>query len=229
MKISFLSGAGGTGKTTLLKALCEVTPNLKILHLDDLVPESQVVEGAWYLFPSQTRSYYATLGVKNEIEYSGLALEEAKRKFQLQIQDLYVRDTLQVIRTLARNGGNLVSERSLLDHVAYYNAEFNKPLKRPQTSGELDEGSDVIMEGFSSISTFMKELEGHEVRYFRAPYPPPWDLSSGEDGFRRVDMEKNIRWDQGILDIAHFVLNVPITSLDMTKTEECISSLLYLD
>jgi predicted ATPase len=90
-----LIGAGGTGKTSLLK------------HFEAM---------GYKVFPSITREYYAKQGIANEKEYYTLPLKD-RIAFQWGMREFYKQrynEFLQQYKDV-----NTVTDRSLFDHLAF--------------------------------------------------------------------------------------------------------------
>jgi predicted ATPase len=91
-----LIGAGGTGKTSLLK--------LFEAH-------------GFKVFPSITRDYYKQQGIKNEIEYMQIQSIPEKIRFQNGMRDYYKSRYGEFLEDNANH--DVVTDRSIFDHMAF--------------------------------------------------------------------------------------------------------------
>jgi predicted ATPase len=171
MKIFMLSGAGGTGKTTLLKNVCGSFPKSKVVG-------------------SLTRQAYAEYVLKNpEFSNEGSALSqsfEARQKFQDFVFEHYLDNVYSLIESSKSEGvTHLMFERSPWDHLAY--AKTTLVLARPSSTG--------VEQALSLMDRFEAK-----VIYFPYPAPWHGDNST-KDGFRHVDKTKDSAWDDEILKL----------------------------
>ena len=100
MKIVMFSGSGGTGKSTVAKALAEQLPG-------------------WYHVPSLTRQAYAEAGYPSQIALNVLPVKE-----QQQAQSFFFKHFLdnsyKIINDKKREGvPGIIFERTPCDHAAY--------------------------------------------------------------------------------------------------------------
>lgn len=96
-KLVCMTGAGGTGKTTVLKALKSLVPRIE--------EHGSIV-----------REFYASRGLTNEREFHRMTAAE-RRDFQLDLFDYYV----ESLESAVKNAKSpvVVCDRSVFDHYAY--------------------------------------------------------------------------------------------------------------
>lgn len=94
------TGAGATGKTSLVNRLVELAPQRTVIHR------------------SIVREFYAAMQVPNEAAF--LALSPANRRgFQLQLYDHYLNALEHFVREVPQGKDIILCERSVFDHFAY--------------------------------------------------------------------------------------------------------------
>lgn len=214
--VSFVSGAGGTGKTTLMRYLCETRKDLSILHMDDLPPSGSIIEGHWYLFPSQTRRYYEELGTANEVEDFNRGVE-ARSDFQSRLMNRYLKDLHRMLSLVPENGGNLLMERSFVDHMAYHANTINSVGDR--TAWHLCMTA-WVPTALNIAMSVIPRLNQFRTKHLHTPYPPFWGTESGEDGFRHTDESKNTEWDLLIRQFTD-ALGLSTKTLDLNDYAAC--------
>lgn len=153
-----LSGAGATGKTSVVNEFLKKLHNPKVPDADQRV----VFHG------SIVRAYYASQNVANEVEF--LKLRPPQRKtFQVGLI-MYYMDQLEQFVYLSRSAGKnvVICDRSLFDHVAY----------TIYGSSELIYDADL-----AELNKLIIRFKKLSPVVFYLPYPTPWDKDGG-DGFR---------------------------------------------
>lgn len=164
-----LIGAGGTGKTSLLKLF-----------------EAR----GFKVFPSITRDYYKTQGIKNEIEYMKIQDVKEKLKFQNGMRDYYKSRYAEFLD--AHEDYDIVTDRSIFDHMAYgvYGMEGHLSI------------ADVQKLQYTCLCYANSGVYTHLVYL---PYPQGWMTHvSTADGFRSVDAGKNLCISSLILSTVFF-------------------------
>lgn len=214
--VSFVSGAGGTGKTTFMRYLCETRKDLSILHMDDLPPASTIIHGHWYLLPSQTRRYYEEIGMGNEIEDAQRDIEK-RNQSQAQLIGRYLKDLHRMLDLVPKSGGNLLMERSFIDHLAYYANALSVSDKAEAWPLLMN---DWVPTALNIATSVMPVLKQYRTQHFYTPYPPFWGGASGADGFRDTNSEKNRNWGSLILRFFD-AFGLKVESLDLSDYAAC--------
>lgn len=161
MNIMFLQGAGGTGKSSVLK------------HLQERWPESQ--DGGVYTLSSSTRASYAKLGIGSET--ASLKMDDETRvKLQLQVMEDWATDIKMKVAFIKQSDPNehalLVVDRGPFDRMAYWLL----------TMMECNPGSvSNFTERMTKMLEWIDTLDVRAVMYMEFPYPVSWPT---EDAFR---------------------------------------------
>jgi predicted ATPase len=150
-----LVGAGGVGKTTQMKLFAAK---------------------GFMTFPSITREYYKSCGIKDESEYMKLSKGE-QLVFQAGMRNYY---TFRYDAFLAENHDvDTITDRSIFDHLAYgiYGLEDQFTLA----------GLKMLV---NACIEYANEDKYTNLVFF--PYPQKWMMGKSiEDGFRNIDAAKN--------------------------------------
>jgi len=164
MNIMFLQGAGGTGKSSVLK------------HLQDQWPEQS--KGGVYTLSSSTRASYAKLGIGSET--ASLQMDnETRVKLQLQVMEDWATDITMKVALIKQSDPNehalLVVDRGPFDRMAYWLL----------TMMECQPGSVIsFSECMDKMMGWLDDLSVRAVMYTEFPYPVPW---STQDQFRTTN------------------------------------------
>ncbi len=164
MNIMFLQGAGGTGKSSVIK------------HLQSLFAD--VGNGGVYTLSSSTRASYAKLGITSETE-SLVMDNETRVKLQLQVMEDWANDIAQKAEFIRRTDPNeyslLVVDRGPFDRMAYWLL----------TMMECNPGSVAnFTERMTKMLEWVDSLDAMSVVYMEFPYPVSW---STQDAFRTTN------------------------------------------
>lgn len=176
-QIVFMTGTGGTGKTTAVNALA--------LRL--LTRRGYRVA----VFGSVMREFYALQGLKSEADYMRLSIEE-KRTFEARKMPYYT-GALKMFLHANKDVDVILSDRSPLDYIAYGVVT-------------LCSGADHIAEMQLTIADALTGYPDipipQKIVYF--PYPASWsNTAEVGDGFRDVDHVKDSAVNGVILEMLH--------------------------
>jgi hypothetical protein len=177
-KIYFLTGAAGTGKTSVFQELKKLLP-----------PDT-------YCQESITRSFYKEAGIENEMVFMSLSLAD-KIAFQKKLFEYYVQYTRTVIAKV--NATTMLIDRAPFDHLIWliYSA--------PDLTLKEHKGLSIAIEGFfeeisqSAVSTLVE---------FPYPCPWTVSENKSSDGFRYDPHGKNMLISHAInREIDDFLFN----------------------
>lgn len=149
------SGAGATGKTTLVKELLEIAP------------------GTHY-HASIVRSYYAANGIADEAAFHKLDMD-ARARFQIGLLQHYMAELRRCLvwRGNKRESANVVRvvcDRSVFDHAAYMLYGSGELVSLDMWERQIE----PIMTQFCQLNPIV----------FHLPYPTGWPEETATDGFR---------------------------------------------
>ena len=175
MKIIFLSGSGGTGKTSVLKPIC------------DKIGTYANGEARVETVPSPTRRAYSQANIANE-QVALKDSDEEKEKLQDFIFSTYLDNLSTEVEKAHRNGVHfLLVDRSPFDYCAYQYTIL------PKLSVSK------IKANVSTADEFLRSLSSaHTLFFFLFPYPAPWGDLGYDDGYRDVAPAKNFVWNSTI-------------------------------
>lgn len=227
--VVFLSGVGGTGKTTFLKKLVEGTPNVHVWNRGDEVKTSK---DSILVIPSQTRKYYKTLQSLYQEELSekyinSLPLDQQIR-FQYQLYSFYLKDLLHFLEMFAYSLPDyriMILERSPYDHISYIHSrvlQICRETRQALPSAYEQNFAAEIAEVSALLSPDWAIKRNLKFKLAYTPYPPPWAPASsesdehGEDGFRDTSSKKNKEWNNALLKCRQHFLG-EVIHLDVTK------------
>lgn len=167
MRVTFLSGAGGGGKTSVIQKMREV------------VNETIGVQ------ESITREFYAKKGVANQAGL--LANVGGALQFQVELAAYYREHTKKFLLEAGRTYSDIYIDRSPIDHLAYL------VLSSPDlTLAIFREEQKKAIGFFRDLDYVFEDLETR-VAYF--PYPLPWSLDVDPDPFRAASPQNNVKHD----------------------------------
>jgi hypothetical protein len=165
----FTSGAGSTGKTSVVDALKTMAP----------VFGKKVVS-----MPSITRSVYAELGINSEGAALDMNIEDQKR-LQTAINTKYYSSAEQFLNA-NQDADLVVIDRSPYDHITYYMHGLMMHTTAPEISGKR-------LTANAWIRNIARGCDMVNVVFF--PFPEPWHTETeSSDGFRRDPSGKNLVW-----------------------------------
>jgi predicted ATPase len=151
-----LAGSGGTGKTTVVNAL------------------KDILEDKMHFHESIVRTFYMLRGVKSEVNYLAMTIEDRK-KFQIELVQYYISE-LTLACSLIQDK-IIICDRSVFDHIGY----------------SLYGGGSVI--NFEDMSILHQQITAFrklKPKVFYCPYPAPWTKGKKvEDEFRAVEPAKD--------------------------------------
>lgn len=162
MKVKILACAGAGG-TGKTSAINEIKKRYAVIHK-----------------PSVVRNFYKSRHIENEREFFERLSNSDKYTFQVDLMEYYVQD-LHKTATEVQDQGDydmIVTDRSIYDHVAYFLVYCMEHL----TQDDYETAVNHLITEFINLDTY--------VAYF--PFPPSWNYSDGEDGFRFLSYGKDL-------------------------------------
>lgn len=151
LSIVMLCGAGGCGKSTVAERIKEDYANVLVMR-------------------SSSRLTYARLGISTETAALSMSVAD-----QQHLQDEIMSDHLKQLYVAAQQAkekghGNLVVDRSPLDHMAYWTR-----------TNALDVNSShaQFLARLGHVMQVINDLEANYIGWFDFPYPVPWPTADG--------------------------------------------------
>jgi len=211
MKVVFLSGAGGVGKTSVAKLLVELaqTNHVQVLSTQ-----------------STTRLSYAKCGLENEKQCVDLDVE-GQLRLQTQIFQDYKENLDNVVDVACANNIKLlIVDRSPLDHVSY--------MLQLIPSLDIHQVTTAVSAACSTLLRISRKIAEHnyvpytigEYSSLRNPqvfiwlfgYPVAWETSGAvNDGFRHAPAARNFVWSSLLRDMTRHLVREKIQGIRVNE------------